>query len=72
MLDTITEEIRTIRRALAADCGNDIDRIFASLRKTAESSGRNYVSMPMRSISRQAKTEQTIAPEHATGRFGNG
>ena len=57
MMDSITEEIREIRHALAEECENDIDRIFDKLLKTACSSGRNYVSLPMRTASTKAAAE---------------
>ena len=68
MMDNITEEIREIRHALAEQCENDIDRIFETLQKTACSSGRNYVSLPMRTASTKAVSEQDGPAERSTVR----
>ncbi len=58
MNNHITEEIREIRHALAEQCENDIDRIFEKLQQTACSSGRNYVSLPMRAAPTKAVADQ--------------
>jgi hypothetical protein len=68
MMDSITEEIREIRHALAEQCENDIDRIFERLQKTACSSGRNYVSLPLRTASTKAVAEQDGPAERSTVR----
>ena len=68
MMDNITEEIREIRHALAEQCENDIDRIFERLQQTAFSSGRNYVSMPMRAASTKVIVEQHGSAEPGTVR----
>jgi hypothetical protein len=44
--DPITDEIRAIRRQVAARCGNDLTRIFAELRQKAD--GGHYVTLPPR------------------------
>ncbi len=45
----IVEEIRAIKHKLAAECDNDLDKIFADLKRKEEASGRKYVSCPPRS-----------------------
>jgi len=68
MVDNITEEIRAIRHALAEQCENDIDRIFEKLQAIAFSSGRNYVSLPMRPVTGKAVAEQDGPAERSTVR----
>ena len=68
MMDIITEEIREIRHALAEQCENDIDRIFERLQETSCSSGRNYVSLPMRTASTKAVAEKVDAADRSTVR----
>lgn len=46
--DSITEDIRAIRRKLAAEFGNDVSRILADVRKKQSESGRVYVKLPKR------------------------
>ena len=46
--DSITEEIRAIRRELAAQCGNDVSRILADARQREASDGHTYVTLPKR------------------------
>jgi hypothetical protein len=48
--DPITDEIRAIRRQLAAQCGNDIRRIFEDARQREKTDGNTYVSLPPRRI----------------------
>jgi len=66
MVDNITEEIRAIRHALAEQCENDIDRIFEKLQAIAISSGRLYVSRPMRPVTGTAVTEQAGLADRST------
>ena len=68
MIDNITEEIRAIRHTLAEQCDNDIDRIFERLQKTASSSGRNYVSLPMRPVSEKTIAKPEGPADHSTPR----
>jgi hypothetical protein len=68
MQDHITEEIREIRHALAKQCENDIDRIFEELQKSAASSGRIYVSLPMRTVTRKAVTEHPVPADRSVVR----
>lgn len=46
--NSITEEIRAIRYRLAAECGNDVYRIGADLRRREKESGRKIVRLPKR------------------------
>jgi len=46
--DPITEEIRSIRRKLAAQFDNDVSRILADVREHEASDGRSYVTLPKR------------------------
>ncbi len=43
MTNPITEEIREIRHRLAAQFGNDLDRIFADIQRKEQESGRVVV-----------------------------
>lgn len=43
-----TEEIRSIRHALAAKFENDLGRIIADLQKQQRESGKQYVRLPKR------------------------
>ena len=43
MTNPITEEIREIRHRLAAQFGNDLDRIFSDLQRKERESGRVVV-----------------------------
>ncbi len=49
--DPIVEEIRAIRHKLAAECNNDVSKIFEDLRRKQETSGREYVRLPPRPVS---------------------
>ena len=46
--DSITDEIRTIRRKLAANFGNDVSKILDDVRQCETSDGRTYVTLPKR------------------------
>jgi hypothetical protein len=46
--DSITEEIRATRRALAEKLDNDLARIVADLRRQERESGREFVRLPKR------------------------
>jgi hypothetical protein len=46
--DSITDEIRAIRRELAAQFGNDVSRILADARQREAADGRAYVTLPKR------------------------
>ena len=51
--DSITDEIRGIRRDLAAQFGNDLDLILADVRKRESMDGRRYVSLSPRKALQQ-------------------
>ena len=46
--DPITDEIRAIRRKLAAQCDNDLAKIMADVRQREAADGRKYVTLPPR------------------------
>jgi len=46
MIPNPTEEIRAIKRKLAAACGNDIHRIAEDARRRQRESGRQSVAVP--------------------------
>jgi hypothetical protein len=50
--DSITDEIRGIRRELAAQFSNNLDLILADIRRREASDGRTYVSLSPRVASR--------------------
>ncbi len=60
--DSITEEIREIRRQLAARLDNDVDRIGDDLRRRESGSGRRIVRLPARSPHIVAKTDKALHP----------
>lgn len=47
-MPTPTEEIRAIRRELAARFDNDVHRIADETRRRQRESGRQYISLPRR------------------------
>jgi len=46
MIPNPTDEIRAIKRKLAAACGNDIHRIAENARRRQRESGRQSVKVP--------------------------
>ncbi len=60
--DSITDEIRGIRRELAAKFGNDLDLILADIRRREASDGRTYISLSPRVVARKTD-EQIVARE---------
>ena len=52
--DSITDEIRGIRRELAAQFGNNLDLILADIRTREASDGRVYMSLPPRVAPRES------------------
>lgn len=46
--DSITDEIRAIRRELAAQFGNDVSKILADVREREAADGHAYVTLPKR------------------------
>lgn len=69
--DSITDGIRSIRRNLAAQFGNDLDLILADIRRRECTDGRTYVSLPPRFIARKAD-EQNDAREPSAQSVPNG
>lgn len=69
--DSITDEIRGIRRDLAAQFGNDLDLILADIRRREASDGRTYVSLSPRVASRTTD-EQNDAREPSAQSVSNG
>jgi hypothetical protein len=57
-MPTPTEEIRAIRRELAARFGNDIHRIAEETRRRQRESGRKYISLPKRPPQPQSATNK--------------
>ena len=53
MVPTPTDEVRAIRRALAAGAGNDIHRIAEEARQRERESGAVYISLPPRAPQRE-------------------
>jgi len=70
-VDSITDEIRTTRRALASKLGNDLAAILADIRHRERDDGRTYVSLPPRLV-RARTDEQSHALEPAAGPGSNG
>ena len=48
MIPDPTEEIKAIRRKLAAQFDNDVSRIGADIRRQQRESGRTYITLPKR------------------------
>lgn len=65
--DSITEDIRRIRRELAAKFDYDLDAILADLRKREAGDGRTYISLPARRLSAGSQ-EPSNAPAPKTQR----
>ncbi len=59
--DSITDEIRAIRRELAAQFGNDVSKILADVRQNQAADGRAYVTLPKRRPT-AAMTNQVLVP----------
>ena len=60
-VDSINDEIRGIRRGLAAQFGNDLDLILADVRQREASDDRAYISLPPRMLA-QKTDEQSHPP----------
>ena len=46
--ENILEEVRRVKREIAAEYGNDVHRMAEALRKEQAESGRTYVDPPAR------------------------
>ena len=64
MIPDPTDEIRAIRRTLAARCGNDLHRIVEETRRRQRESGRDFVTL---STPAPALPTTTIHPEQRSG-----
>ena len=62
-IDPITEEIRSIRRALSEKFDNDVSRILADVRRREASSGRRFVCLPKRAVRPVMAEHNDDAPE---------
>ena len=69
--DSKTDEIRGIRRDLAAQFGNDLDLILADIRRREGSDGRTYVSLSPR-VASPKQDEQNDAREPSAQSVLNG
>jgi hypothetical protein len=69
-VDPITEEIRSIRRAPAAQHGNNLTAIMEDVRRREALDGRSYISL----LPRRPETldEQSNAPELANRALSSG
>ncbi len=65
MIPDPTDEIRAIRRKLAAKFDNDVKRIGADIRRQQRESGRKFVTLPKR-----APTIARAAANHPMQRSG--
>jgi hypothetical protein len=52
--DPIVEEVRKTREEHAAKHGYDLERIFADLKEQEKKSGREYVTLPPKRLTRKA------------------
>jgi hypothetical protein len=57
-----TDEIRSIRQALAAKFDNDIHRIGEDIRRQQRESGRTYISLPKRTPRTNRTTNDPLPP----------
>lgn len=64
--NSITDEIRAIRHRLAAECGNDVYRIGADLRRREKESGRKIVRLSKREPA-EYTTNKPMNPSGGTG-----
>ena len=67
--DHITEEIRSIRHALAAQFDNDVSRILDDVRERETSDGRVYIRLPKRSVrprtTKPNTGQKSVSPQFA-------
>jgi len=62
MLDSPTDEIRTVRHLLAARFDNNMQRIVDDLRRQQRESGREYIRLPKRSPRIHPTTNNALHP----------
>jgi hypothetical protein len=60
--DSITEEIRAIRRALSEQFDNDLDLILADIRQREASDGRTYQTLPPRAATTETNDKRSLKP----------
>ena len=65
--DFINEEIREIRRRLAAQFDNNVDRIGDDLRRRQAASGRRGVQVPKRPPRNIGSPNKAVQPSEYTG-----
>ena len=65
MIPSPTDEIKAIRRKLAARLNNDVHRIAEELRQHELASGRTYITLPKREPVYQTGPNKAL---HASGR----
>jgi hypothetical protein len=66
-----TEEIRAIRRELAARFGNDLHRIAEETRRRQRDSGKEYISLPKRPPQAHDTTNHAIHRGRGDDAMGN-
>ena len=64
--DSINDQIREVRRDLAAPFENDLDLILADLRRREASDGRRYVALPPRVVSRKTSDRSETQDSSST------
>ena len=62
MIPDPTDEIRAIKHKLAAECGNDIQRIVEDARRRQRKSGRLSVAVPLSQPTAKSTTNNTLPP----------
>ena len=67
MIPDPTDEIREIRRKLAARFGNDLHRIAEETRRRQRESGRTYITLPKPSPVPALTTNKTVNPSGGSG-----
>lgn len=73
MIRDPTDEIKSIRRQLAAKFDNDVRRIGADIRRFQRESGRTYVTLPRREPAlAHAANNKAIQRSGEVTRFGSG
>ena len=63
-----TDEIRAIKRKLAAECDYDIHRIADQARRHQRESGRKSVTLTPRTLTVENTTNQSMHPTEMGGR----
>ena len=63
-----TDEIRAIKRKLAAECDYDIHRIAEQARRHQRESGRKSVTLPRRPLTAENSANQSMHPTEMGGR----